>query len=279
MAVFLTLNTFLHEVRLFGVIPVWQTAPAISARLDALPAALAETGADVISLQEVYRRPHRDRLVQALKESHPWSVGLKQPGLPLGTGLLILSRHPVRNVSFHEFRAAVFEERIAVRSGLLACTIDFPDLGETRVVNTHLSAGGLKHHPESEAATTLRRHQIGELLDVCNQVAPGPVVIAGDLNSGPHTSSENYHQILEADFHDGFDTADGSGRTVTWDPKNPVIAGERNRKLPPQRIDHVLFKGEGLAATAAEVVLHEARTADGLPVSDHYGLLARIETA
>lgn len=283
MAVFLTLNTYLLDIRLFGRIPLYKAAPHIDQRLTALPGALLGTGADVICLQEVFRKPHRRFLADALAPSHPFAAGVRHAGLPLGTGLMVLSRHPIRDARFREFRSAVLEERIAVRMGMLICEIDLPDLGPTRVVDFHLSAGGLKHHPESPAAEALRECQIQELVHAAWEPALGPVVMAGDLNSGPHTSTVNHRRVLDAGFRDAFAEAGAADRVITWDPANPVISGERNHALPPQRIDHVFLRTEGsenLRVTETRVVLNNpvARISGGetIPVSDHYGLLAEI---
>lgn len=277
MARVLTLNAYLLDVRLFGHIRVYKAAPHIEPRRKALLKALHDSGADIVCLQEVFRRPHRAALADGLKTVFPHAAGIDHPGIPLGTGLLMLSRHPIREVSPREFRAAFFEERLAIRMGMLDCVIELPDLGPTRVIDFHLCAGGLKHHPEALPAEAVRSRQIGELLAAAHAPGPKSVVLAGDLNSGPHTSPANYRQVLAGGFRDAL--AETGSEAFTWDPANPMITGELNRSLPPQRIDHVFLRGP-IAATAAGLALHEPRAElpDGrhVPVSDHFGLLAEI---
>jgi endonuclease/exonuclease/phosphatase family metal-dependent hydrolase len=277
MARFLTLNAYLLDVRLFGHLRVYKAAPHIEPRRKALLAALRESEADVVCLQEVFRRPHRAALAEGLKEIFPHAAGVRHPGIPLGTGLMVLSRHPIREARPREFRAAFLEERIAIRMGMLDCVIDLPDLGRTRVIDFHLCAGGLKHHPEAPPAEAVRGHQIAELLAAAHAPGPETVVLAGDLNSGPHTSPANYRQVLAGGFRDAL--AETGAEAFTWDPTNPMITGELNRSLPPQRIDHVFLKGP-VAAVAAGLALHGplAELPDGrrVPVSDHHGLAASV---
>lgn len=287
MATVLTLNTCLLDVRLFGRLPLYPPAPWIDARRRELAKALTESGADVICLQEVFRRPHRRDLARSLTETHPHVAGLDHPGLPLGTGLMVLSRHPIPEARPAEFRAAILEERLAVRMGFLSCRIDLPDLGPTRVINFHLSAGGLRHHPEAPAAEELRSRQIDELVEAAGTPGAERAILAGDLNAGPQTSRANLRKVLGAGFRDAYaEGAPPSEQAFTWNPKNPVITGEANRALPPQRIDHVFLRRDGaqeLTASEAVVALHESRVdlADGrrVPLSDHYGLSVTIDRA
>ncbi len=283
MISFLTLNTFLLDIRLLGA-PLYPTAPYLAARLAALPGAVRALGADVVCLQEVFRKPHRAFLAASLSDLYPHSAGLRHPGAPLGTGLLVLSRHEIESARAREFRAGFVEEKLVVRMGLLECVLRLPGLGRCRLLTHQMIAGGLFSHPESARAEACRASQIAELLGHAGEGAPEVTVIAGDLNAGPTTSVANYRQVIDAGFVDAVAATGGApGPAITWDPGNPVIAGGHDRALPPQQIDHVFLRnghGAGCRIEGARVVLHEpcVALADGrrVPVSDHYGLLARI---
>jgi endonuclease/exonuclease/phosphatase family metal-dependent hydrolase len=282
----LTLNAFLLDIRLFGLVPVYRAAPHIAERLAALPAAVRETGADVVVLQEVYRRPHREFLAAALAGPYPHAAGLRHPGLPLGSGLLVLSRHPIERATPREFGAAFPEERLVVRMGSLDCRIVLPDGRRLRLIGLHLAAGGLREHPESPRAEAVRARQIAELLALAADEPAdggGPTILAGDFNCGPHSSPANWRQVADGGFADAFALA-GAGEGYTWDTaENPLIRGTANRALPRQRIDHVFVRQTDLGAwpvAAAEVALSEPRIAlpggGPIPVSDHYGLRVRL---
>ena len=289
VAAFVTLNTDLLDVRLFGLLPVYPAAPHVEERLAALPEALAEVEADVVCLQEVFRKPHRAYLAASLEAPYPFAAGLRSPGMPLGRGLMVLSRHPIDSARLIEFRAAFAEERLAIRKGMLDCVVRLPDLGRCRVINVHLAGGGLFGHPESVRAEDLQRRQIAELLRRAGEPGPDVTIIAGDFNCGPHSSLANYLQVVEAGFRDAFaaaPTGAAAARDVTWAPANPLITGQGERALPPQRIDHVFLSRDGADRCRlgpARIVLRDApvRLAHGrrVPVSDHYGLLAEIAAA
>jgi len=195
---------------------------------------------------------------------------------------MVRSRHPIADAESVEFRSALVEERIAIRKGLLDCRIRFPDLGTVRVINFHLVAGGLAGHPEERRGETCRSGQIDELAARAGVQDGVPVVVLGDLNAGAQASPANYEQMLEAGFRDGIAEAGGQG-LVSWDPDNPLITGERNRSLPPQRMDHIFVRETGaqrLHAESAEVALSERildfGAAPPLPLSDHYGVAVEI---
>ncbi|MBT4769869.1 MAG: hypothetical protein HOO00_05015, partial [Rhodospirillaceae bacterium] len=244
----LTLNTFLLDLRLFGWLPLYRRAPYVDARLDALTDALCEEGADVICLQEVFRPAHRKILTQRLGRDYPHAAGATYPGGGHGTGLMIFSRHPFQSVCQHPFRAACVEEKIVTRPGVLEGIISISGLGPVKILNMHLTAGGLFRHPESIATDGLRARQLKELLQLAEpgntDEAMVATLLAGDLNAGPHTSQSNYRQVLNAGFTDtytetGGTTGAATAPAYTWDPANPVIWREADRRLPPQRIDHV----------------------------------------
>ncbi len=291
----LTLNTFLLDIRLFGWLPLYRRAPYVDARLNALTDALCEEGADVICLQEVFRPAHRKIITERLGRDYPHAAGTNYPGGGHGTGLMIFSRHPFLSVRQHPFRAARVEEKIVTRSGVLDGIISVPGQGPVRVLNMHLTAGGLFRHPESVATDGLRARQLKELLQLAEPENTGKTMAAtllvGDLNAGPHTSQSNYRQVLDAGFTDAYTgTGATSGQNApapayTWDPDNPVIWRDADRRLPPQRIDHVFLRPENGAfrSGSARVALFEPRVAakDGLriPLSDHYGLFAQLDSA
>ena len=286
----LTLNTFLLDVRLMGLFPLFRRAPHIKPRLAALGPALGENAPDVICLQEVFRRPHRHFLQQALKHDYPYVAGLESPGRPLGTGLMVFSRHKIETSQIHEFSAAHFEERLVTRHGALCVSLEVPGLGRGEVITTHLTSGGLFRHPEAAGAEAVRKAQIGELLALAQKRRAESksdwCLIAGDLNAGPESSLENYALMLESGYLDAFAGGHEAGApALTWDPANPIIWSGKNRRLPRQRIDHVfLHKGETgggrPAPLSAQVVFRERRVAIGkgerTPLSDHYGVMAHL---
>jgi endonuclease/exonuclease/phosphatase family metal-dependent hydrolase len=102
-----------------------------------------------------------------------------------------------------------------------------------------------------------------------------PVIIAGDLNTGPLASggflTPTYQQILAAGFTD------------TWPLTNPGVAGMTNAfhaedpygpSVPDKRIDLVLVNGN---LRPVSDTLTGTSAVDGLWPSDHAGVVARIQ--
>ena len=247
----LTLNTFLHDIRLFGRVPVYPPAPFVAERLAALPAAIADVDADVVCLQEVFRRSHRDTLADRLQSIYPHVAGRHHPGPSLGTGLMVLSRHPVVAVRPLEFKAALMVERLVIRKGLLECTIDPPDLGPCRFINAHLVACGLGKDPEGARGESCRSRRSDELLAGVDATAAPMTIVAGDLNCGPHTSADNYRQILAGGFVDLY-AESAVEDAISWDPENPLVKG-KDSDLPGQRIDHILLGGDAIDRCRPEI--------------------------
>ena len=148
-----------------------------------------------------------------------------------------------------------------------------------KLVNFHASAGGKKAHPESQEMEDIRSLQIQQILDSLD--TKEKVLLVGDLNAGPHTSTENYQQVLQAKFTDAFHSA--SEGEITWDPVNPLVQFGIESHLPPQRIDHIFINGPlgtRLKPIKTEIILDETilhSPIGKIPLSDHYGVLSHME--
>ena len=90
MTSFLTLNTFLLDIRLLGV-PLYPSAPHLAARLAALPGAVRALGADVVCLQEVFRKPHRAFLAAAVSPLPAEACGKKRISAPFSARIVLTS--------------------------------------------------------------------------------------------------------------------------------------------------------------------------------------------
>jgi len=272
-------NAAAQNVRLLGrsiYCPVARPAE----RLARIPRALLELDADIVCLQEVFHRRWREWLCGALSRVYPHVAGLESgwPGLRLGNELLVLSRFPLSAARLQRFRSAPPEELRFTSRGFQELTVQVPALGPVALLNVHASAGGLNEHPESPVMEEIRASQFGELLK--DRQREVPLLLAGDFNAGPHSSVNNYHQLLSTGLVDACATAGIRG--VTWDPENPLIAAGRESHLPPQRIDHFFVNPEldaRVVCATAEIVLTERIVDAGdnkVPLSDHYAVRAEF---
>jgi endonuclease/exonuclease/phosphatase family metal-dependent hydrolase len=204
-------------------------------------------------LQEVFLPAHRRFLVAALRETYPHALAPDPTRSVLGSGLLLLSVAPIRSGGFVPMAGVGLTER-----GALWAELDDPVLGPLRLANVHLRAGPPRRHA-AELAHLLR-------------VAGGHAILSGDFNCGPAIAPELYRRILRDRWIDAYAAA-GANEAPTWDAANPLNRVGRYRRDPSQRIDHVFIPARSLwYADTAAIVLRDGTP----PLSDHYGMLARL---
>ena len=263
MARILTLNSGLAGFRLFGR-QVYEAVPFVERRAAVLPAAVRSVAADVVCLQEIMHPAHKRALAASLADLYPHATVARDRAGALGSGLL--SRFPLGPARVVPFRAGPLIEKIFSQRALLDCTVTLPDVGRCRIVNVHLTAGGVRADAESVRVEAYRRRQIDQLLAHTAAAGHDLTLIVGDLNSGPEASAAKFRQLLEGGYRDAFVEAGSVGSTVPWDPGNSLNVGYASPTPPPQRIDHVLLREDDLQrfrVAEATVVLAEPRVAAG----------------
>lgn len=208
-------------------------------------------------------------------------AGLAKAGIKsrLDNALLIVSKFPLASGRFSRFRHAALEERLFTSKGFYKTEISLPGAGTIRLVNFHMTAGGIHHHPESPRMEHLRALQIRQLMDSLEGATP--TLLTGDLNAGMESSRANYDAIINHGFTDAFVSCGGTG--VTWDPDNPLVANHGENHLPAQCIDHVFLDSSAtdmLVAEKGRIVMNDASVSlsngEKIPVSDHYGVLVHF---
>lgn len=247
-----------------------------SERMAAIAARLVALDADVVALQEVWTPSARETLLRAGRQSghvHVWH----RPQRFGGSGLLLLSRRPLRSAEFVAYSAAGLPQRVQHADywggkGFVVAEIDTPT-GPVVLVSTHLHAGYVEPGLTDEYVG-VRTAQIVELARHLADIE-APVVLVGDLNC---RDDEPEYQILL-----GL-TGLRDAATDTGDPLPTVLAGSPYRAVgaAPQRIDYVLVRpGADRRVTVRGVdrVLDEPLAEEGAPhaCSDHTGLRATLD--
>ncbi|GHH86065.1 poly(A) polymerase [Streptomyces capitiformicae] len=215
--------------------------------------ALRDADVDVIALQEV----EAELLVMLLRE--PWV----RAGWTLATdprardvdecGLLLLSRLPVREAAFHELGPHKAVTAVVVETGVRPLV----------VAATHLSSD----HSENGAG---RRD--AELARVAEGLAglDAEVILLGDFNDGGDTPQ------LTLGMRDAWSETHGPDDTTpTFDPGANPLAAVSSLTGRASRLDRVLVRGEELRVRRADLY-GEVPTAEGLYISDHYGVRAEV---
>ncbi|WP_436761305.1 poly(A) polymerase [Streptosporangium sp. V21-05] len=216
---------------------------------------LERADADVIALQEV----EAELLGMLLRT--PWirsayTLSTDPSGRDVDNdGLLLLTRLPVLEVGTHA---------LGPHKAVTAVTVESA-AGPIVVAVTHLSSDHSDNGPARRGAELARLAE--GLLGV-----DGDVILAGDLNDGGSGPAE----VLG--LRDAWTEIHGPGDpTATFDPRVNPLAALSSLSGRASRLDRVLLRGHDLRVTAA-ALRGDSPAADGLFVSDHYGVVVDIAT-
>ncbi len=241
----------LQTLNVFGL--PWPLAPDVEPRCRRIADRVAAEDVDVIALQEAWGEDASAPF--AMPEHHRASC-CTPASLFGSSGLMTLSRHPIRHAETRVFAAAVGIERL-VSKGVLRTIVALPD-GDLDVWNLHLQSG--------LADVAVRRAQIDELLRWLVAAADQPrQVVLGDFNCGP--GDAEFAHLVDGLRALGFVHA--SCGLPTYDAtQNPLAMAEA-----PREIDHLFVRGHRTAPVARRVY---DRPIDGLLPSDHFGVEATV---
>ncbi|MYV55094.1 poly(A) polymerase [Streptomyces sp. SID3212] len=222
-----------------------------------LLAALEESDADIIALQEV------EAGLLALLLRAPWvragyTLGTDPRGNDVdGTGLLLFSRLPVREAGRH-----LLGPHKAV-TAVVAETAGGPLV----VATTHLSSDHSDNGPARRQA---------ELARLATGLADlgAPLILLGDFNDG-RDGQEGPAAALG--LRDSWTEVYGPGdRTPTFDPGVNPLARISSLSGRASRLDRILLGAGGLRATGARL-RGDTPGPGGLYISDHYGVEVELD--
>lgn len=272
-----------------GALAREQRLPRIARALGAMAA--DPDGPDIVLLQEVWsarRRPLLRPLYPHVAEAETywrnplnWIAGpvewARGRYLTIDSGLMTLSRHPVRVLRRYRYRAG----RSPARRSALAALVESPDLGPVWVVNTHLCAA----YPRT-TNTPVRAAHLAELGAFLKTLAGAPQIVGGDFNVAPPSTGP-----LPAWSHDPALWPEAMAAALPGFTEAPEAVGHLtftatlNPWADPREGDNKLdyiFAGPGLAASNGEVAM-DARYPLGRgrpkPLSDHFAVMATVTAA
>ncbi|MCO5969823.1 poly(A) polymerase [Actinoallomurus soli] len=219
-----------------------------------LLAALERADADVIALQEV-EAGLLDLLLRAPWVRAGYTLGTDPAGPDVDeTGLLLLSRLPVREAGLHV---------LGPHKGVAAVTVESA-AGTVVVAATHLTSDHTENGAVRRAAELTRLAEMPAHVD-------GEVVLLGDFNDG----DDGLAGLLGV--RDAWSEVHGPGdRTVTFDPAANPLAAVSSLSGRASRLDRVFLGGSVLHATAARLTGDSPMTPGGLFASDHYGVVVDV---
>jgi endonuclease/exonuclease/phosphatase family metal-dependent hydrolase len=230
---------------------------------------------DLVTLQEVGNPGARDQLAELLEGTglvHSTHQAEVLSPHPHGHGTAIATRWPHRVAEIREHPGDP-------HWWTLAELVDLPQYGDQLFIAPS-TAWQLDHE-------LAREHQALEVAEIdARHRTAVPTIIAGDLNAAPDSASVRFLTGLQSlagqsvRYHDAWQVA-GSGPGWTWSVDNPLAATEIDALVGQpghrRRIDYV-FVGSAHAHPdiRTTVVSAELVGAGGVPLSDHYGLVAEL---
>lgn len=235
-------------------------------RLRVLGRILAESGYDIVCLQEILHRGG----VRLLHRLTPGYAHRFATGFPLlKGGVLLLSRWPIVRRGFTRYPAGgPPRAELLMRKGAQVAVVEAPG-GELAVVNTHLSANRDGDWSPGNRYTRIARAELETLAGLVAAIDPAlPVVVAGDFNV-PRDSST----------FTAFAGAAGLRDALSGDPA-PTYRPTARFPAPPA-LDQVLVRStpdRPVTARARLVFQDPVRLPDGRTayLSDHYGIEADL---
>ena len=246
----------------------------LPARMVAIGEAFAALAPDVVALQEVWDSTARATLLAAGRRvglAHAWH----HESALRGSGLVVLSRLPIRAATLHRFELAGIAEAIDEADylggkGFVEVVLETPQ-GPVVLVDTHLQAA---YAPRARDPYVSLR--VGQAVQLAAHVrgVEHPLVLAGDLN---FSDADDEYRVLTGLAGVSDVGAVLGSRQATALASNPYRTGGDDK-----RIDY-LFCRDGrtrrLVPRAVTRVLDRPLEIDGHSAahSDHAGLLGEFE--
>lgn len=262
------IETRLHVLtwNLWGRFGPWE------ARLDAIAGTLAESGADLVALQEVWDASGRNQateLASALGFSDAYAGRFTIDGVTIGNA--VLSRWPIVDLECRMLPAPPELEELRV---VLRARIDGPR-GPIQVYTTHLNW----RFEQSAVRQEQVRAIAGFVAETADAEGPPPI-LAGDMNAAPDAdeirmlTGRTAPPVPDLVFHDAWEAAGNVDAGFTWTNANRWA---RRDLEPDRRIDYVFVgwprRGGAGHVTSCRLV---GAPVDGLDPSDHLGVLATL---
>lgn len=297
----LTFNTWLLEAPVVGI----DLAKLNNARLILMPEKFEESGADIIFLQEVWKKKYRRFLVKAMK-AKGWNVCIKQrKGIfKLGNGLMIFSKLPIKSCHSHVFRYITRGDEKFVRKGILEATVYHEQLGNTLLVNSHFGALSFDFNNWNYVEHQFLNHrkQVDDFVQVIKKESRqefDEIIIGMDFNIhdrqhqvGEDRYSEELNPTYEMFINDlnlldtyreihtyGADEENFNG--LTYSSRNSFSRTQNNSGfLSDERLDYIMISRDSKLLTIdSKIVFDEkylTRRGNETFLSDHFGLLTEF---
>lgn len=248
----------------------------INSRAPKIGARLAESGADIIAVQEAFQGclvGNQPAMVQKTARYPYQALGPSPKGLRcVSSGLQTLSKHPIIKKAWLRFTRCGGTDCFSAK-GVLFTRIRHAVLGEIDVYNTHMNA--------DDRYSGVRQSQVRQWIRMAQKYSGDhtrPVIVAGDLNA-----TEDFPEIRELrsalELRDSYQeeilARGGDSIAVNGYTSDPSRSGNHaNPKETPKRIDYILYRpASGKTAQVMKSKLsYDDHVWNGKALSDHFGI-------
>ncbi|MDQ7024771.1 MAG: endonuclease/exonuclease/phosphatase family protein [Anaerolineae bacterium] len=225
-----------------------------------------EVAPDVLCFQEVYLPRTPKIMIDHLKADYPYTHHFTSS--VIGSGLLTLSKYPIVDAAFHRFRMSgkLFRKGdYYAGKGIGLVRIQMPD-GLVDVYNCHTHAQ-YEAHNDNEDAIYTNTNLYEAVRFIHTNSGNNPAVLCGDLNTRP--DQLGYRILLQlGNLSDSY-YHHHNKYPITYSSDNPYTHDFN------QCLDYVMLRNSSIRSI--ELVMNQPISADKA-YSDHYGLLAEIDT-
>lgn len=234
-------------------------------RFEAAMEKIEEMDPDVVVLSEVFTIKGKRHFKSS---QYPYQVdGPRPSGRLVGSGLRILSKHPIVQFATLKYKACKGSDCFS-RKGAALVTLSLPEDKKINIVATHLDATG----------RSARLSQLNQLRTFSEwyEDRNSPTIFAGDMNFSPNTPEYNF-TVGQLSLNDSWlESHLPTEPGYTYDCKLNHYAREYSKKtgekMIQKRLDYLFHRGS-IHTVQTELKFNH----DENLFSDHFGLMGVFE--
>jgi len=271
--------------------PVRRTILDDEERTDAIVSSILRRRPEIVALCEVWADARASRVIRALERDYPFHFRPEtRAGFVLSSGLLLMSRLPIRQAEFTPYYDS--PDRRRADMGFVTAALSRPDTEELacRLIMTHDQA---TFDNDVERYAKIRSQNRTRIIQTAKNFPPDsvPLIVTGDMNVIGETTEyesmrEQYEDLGLVDMwmnHQSESPPEPGGLTYSGSA-NPLIEAFDGKEMArsEERLDYVWVSASTRpswrkCAIERHAYEYQHSASEIWPASDHYPLEAEFE--